>query len=498
MRWRGVTWSVEGPGTEAARPLWERAAPPGRMGETGKRTGVSRLGWMDLPDDAAPRGERLRDELLAEGFRRLVVVGMGGAGLSSVTVTSVLPREAPGLEVRLLATLDPDGVREALAPDDLPRTVFLIASRSGTTVETRALESVIADAGVSPGRQLLAVTEPGSPLEAHALGSGYRQVFHGHPRVGGRFAALDTYGLLPAVLAGCAVRAGLDGARKARRELDGDWPHESFRAGGVLAALAAERPLRLQLTASPPFDGVLPWLEQLLAESLGKEGKGILPVTGHDAGGAARVRIGDGAPESPAVHSRPEPAETLGELFRWQVAIGVGGALMGIDPYDQPDIDGAKARARELRKVSGPVEIPAATEGELAAFLREDPGAGLVLNAFVGRNPGTEAALEGLRLDLGQRLGALPALAWGPGLLHSFGQLQKGGPPQLGALVVTWGMGEEIPVPGGRGLGELMHLLALADYQVLRERGRPVCWVHDPAPGAAGRKAVLRRIRNVL
>ncbi len=460
------------------------------MGETGKRTGDSRLGWVDLPDAATPPGERLRDDLLAEGFRRLIVVGMGGAGLSSATVTSVLPREAPGLETRLLATLDPGTVREALASETLPRTVFLIASRSGTTVETRTLESVIA--GAVPGRQLLAITEPGSPLEEHALRSGYRGVFHGHPRVGGRFAALDAYGLLPAVIAGCAVRPALEAARRARRELDGDWPHDGFRAGGLLASA---RSPRLGLSASPAFAAVLPWLEQLIAESLGKEGKGILPVTGPVG---ARVHIGEAPPEAPAVHSAPEPGDILGELFRWQVAVGAAGALMGIDPYDQPDIDGGKARARDLAQASGPAAIPAATESELEAFLRKDLGAGVALNAFVGRNPTTEAALQDLQRDLGGRLGAPPALAWGPGLLHSFGQLEKGGPPNLGVLLVTWGFGEDLPTPSGRGVGELMHLLALADYQVLRERGRPVCWVHDPAPGAAGRDAAIRRIRRVL
>ncbi len=493
-------WRIENPEDPRVRKLWERGTAPGRMGGTGKNTGASRLGWVDLPS-AAVDHEALRDELLAEGFRRLTVVGMGGAGLSSKTVTSLLPRELPGLEPHLLATLDPAEVRRALAPDRLGETVFLIASRSGTTVETRALESVIrealADAGCSPSKNLLALTEPGSPLAGHALRKGYRRLFHGAPRVGGRFSALDAYGLLPAALAGCPVEQSLEAAHRARRELECGWPNDGFRAGGAIAALAESEPLpRLTLSADPSLKGFLPWLEQLLAESLGKEGKGILPVRASSRPDG--IHFGEEAPEPSLIHSHPKPPDVLGELFRWQVAIGTAGALMGVDPYDQPDIDGGKARVRELRKASGPATIPETREADLAAFFGRAPAAGITLNAFLPRTPAAEAAFEGLRREMEEGLGFLPAMAWGPGLLHSFGQLQKGGPRKLGVLICTSGIGEELFTPEGRGLGELMHLLALADYEELRAEGRPVCWIHAPAPGDAGREAGIQRIRSAL
>ncbi len=476
-----MSWSIDGPATGAARALWECADPPARMGATGKNTGRSRLGWLDLPGAGVPDYRALREELLDEGFRRLTVVGMGGAGLSSVTLASVLAREAPGLSLGLLATLDPDEVRGEL--ERRSETVFLIASRSGATAETRALEAVLARQ-VGPGRQMLALTAPGSPLEVHARESGYRRIFHGHPGVGGRFAALDAYGAFPAALAGHDVERGLDAAREARAELDGDSLPDSFRAGEALAALASVGLLRVRLSASPAFAGLLPWLEQLFAESLGKEGKGVLP----GAGGGPRIHVGEGGPDAPLVRSRPAPGAGAGELFRWQVAVGVAGALMGVDPYDQPDIDGSKARARTLRAGGAP---PAATGPELAEFLRRNAGGGLVLNAYGARNPENEAALGALRREFPDP----PALAWGPGLLHSFGQLQKGGPRDLAVLQITWGVGEDLVGPDGRGLGELAHLLALADFEEMRSRGRPVCRAHDPAPGPA---AVLRRIREAL
>jgi len=218
----------------------------------------------------------------------------------------------------------------------------------------------------------------------------------------------------------------------------------------------------------------------------------ILPFLG--VGGLSLISAEAPGPTSDRLAPRvSSTARRLWALYGG-ITAAVAGALMGMDPYDQPDIDATKTRARELGKAPGPAAIPAATEAERAAFFRRDLGAGLVWNAYVGRDPANEAALEAARGELGERLGVPTALAWGPGLLHSFGQLQKGGPPNLGVLLVTWGLGEDIRTPAGRGLGELMHLLALADYQVLRELGRPVCWLHDPRPGPEGREAVLQQV----
>ena len=518
------------PGGEA--PPWTDRTPPGGLGTTGSRGAEDRLGWVDLPltaDRDIPKAVRLREELLAEGFERLVVVAMGGSALCPRALVRGLPR-GRGLAVEFLDSLAPEAVRETLRPGRLPRTVFLVASKSGTTVETRALEAVIlgalGDAGADPGRQLLAVTDPGTPLHRWADRAGYRVCFAGRPDVGGRFSALSAFGLLPAALAGCALEAELTTVRRLREGLDGDGAgtDPAFALGALLARLRAAGRWRADLSAAADRAAMLPWLEQLFSESTGKAGTGILPVVlpppprpASSGGATLAIHLGAAAGEDrerleaaaragvPVLHC-PAGTGLLPDLYRWQIAVSVAAFRMGVDPYDQPDVEGPKAAARGLARDPGAVPRPAAASDiVLRDFLAAGAPGGLAINAFGHRSPSAEALLRTLQRRIAARFGSVPAVGFGSALLHSLGQIEKGGPPDVAVLMLTWDSGADVVIPpspelpsalAGLGTGAFARLQAAADYEELKRRGRRVLWLDAALPGEAGLSALAARLAD--
>jgi hypothetical protein len=515
--------------TDGEAPGWFGDAPPGALGATGSRSSEDRLGWVDLPLTAAleiPEYVRLRDELLAEGFERLVVVAMGGSALCP---RALIPegRRDRGLEVEFLDGLAPEALLEAVRPDRLPKTVFLTSSKSGTTVETRALEAVIfgmlQGAGAEPGRQFLAVTDPGSPLHRWAERAGYRRRFAGKVNVGGRFSALSAFGLLPAVLAGCDLEAGLEGVRRLREALDPADP--AFRLGALLDRLRAEGRWQPHLTAAAGWEGMLPWLEQLFAETTGKAGTGILPVICEPlhparladtnvvihlgpAEGKDRERLAAGAAAGiPTIHCPPDGPGRLSFLFRWQVAVAVAAFRMGVDPYDQPDVEGTKAAARRLAASPGAAPRPSpVSDADLRDFLAGAAAGGLVVNAFGRLTRISRGLLHAAQRQIAAQFRVTPAIGFGSGLLHSLGQIEKGGPPDLAVLMLTWDPGPDVPIPpnpelpaalGGLGIGAFARLQAAADYAELKRRGRRVLWLDAALPGFAGLTELTTRLTGL-
>ncbi len=516
------------PDREAAP--WNDRTAPGGLGVTGSLGGEDRLGWVDLPLTAGreiPEYVRLREELLAEGFERLVVVGMGGSVLAPRALVSGLPR-GRGLEVEFLDSLAPEAVLDVLPPDRQRRTVFLVASKSGTTVETRALEAVIygtlQGAGAVPGRQFLAVTDPGTPLHRWADRAGYRARFAGKVDVGGRFSALSSFGLLPAALAGRGLGDALERVRRVREALNagGAAAEPAFRLGALLARLRAEGRWHAHLTAAPGWGGVLPWLEQLFAESTGKEGTGILPVVCEwphpersadttlvihlgPAEGKDRERLEAGARAGvPAIHCPPDESGHLSLIFRWQVAVAVAAFRMGVDPYDQPDVEGPKAVARRLAEDPASAPQPAAVPGsDVREFLTRAREGGLAVNAFGHRSRMSEGLLHALQRQIAGRFRVTPAIGFGSGLLHSLGQIEKGGPPDLAVLMLTWNPGPDILIPpspelpaalGGLPIGVFARLQAAADYEELKRRGRRVLWLDGALSGHGGLAELTTRL----
>ena len=497
---------------------------------------ADRLGWIELPGRTLPRlgrGRALGEKLRAEGCERLLVVGMGGSGIASRSLVGLLPRSGEGMAVRHLDSLEPEAIRVERDPARLRRTAVLVASKSGVTAESMVIEAVLRSAAPDPDgqrRRLLAVSDPGSPLFRRATAEGWRAVLPGNPDVGGRFAALGPYGAAPAVLGGRDMASALgparalsDRLRRGAAEGDGD---VGFDLGGLLVALARAGRTRALISASTAWSSILPWVEQMLAESTGKDGRGILPVLlpGVAPPPAISERdflihfgdLGDGgsaaaradAAGAPAIWTAAGAAEATGEIFRWQVAIAAAAMGLGVNPFDQPDVEGAKREARRF------MESPAARragvlESDAAAFFRAASTGGLAVNAYGHRNAFAERAFARLQRDLARRLGSPPAVGFGSALLHSLGQMEKGGPPGLAVLILSWGPApeEDIPIPPspalpeavtGLGAGAFVRLQAMADCRELVRRGRHVLWLDEPASGDRGLDALLTRLRRRL
>ena len=467
---------------------------------------AKRLGWIDLFEDSralVPHIAQLTRELRAEGVDRVVLAGMGGSSLAPEVIAATA-----GVELEVLDSTDPLQVSRALERD-LERTVLVVSSKSGSTVETdsqrRVVEAAFRDAGIDPRTRLVAVTDPGSPLHAACESAGWRAVFTADPTVGGRFSALTAFGLVPTGLAGVDVAALLDDAEAVLDLLIAD--DEDNPGLQLGAALGGTRPLRDKLVFADHGSGIagLPaWIEQLIAESTGKDGTGLLPVvvapgdpeTVWDAPDLLQVQL-VGEDDVAAPGHGVQVAGSLGaQLLLWEVATAVAGRLLGINPFDQPDVEAAKAAARTLLdgpaaerpadgevegvEVSGPASVTSAPDlaGVLRATAALVPEDGyLAVHAYLSRHD--DAELEELRADLADLVGRPVTVGWGPRFLHSTGQFHKGGPAVGVFLQITGDAGRDLEVPGRPfSLGRLIAAQAAGDARVLGDLGRPVVTLH--------------------
>lgn len=469
----------------------------------------SRLGWLTVLDPMrrqAPELARFADAAAEEGFRHALLLGMGGASLFPEVLARCIPPHRGALALQVLDTTDPGEIRAAEAGLDLDKTLVVVSSKSGSTLETLSLYRHFA--ARIPDRRFLAVTDPGTPLEHLAREKGFRRIFRNPTDVGGRYAALTYVGLLPAALMGLDLYQILDHGRGMAAACGAQVPgirNPAVRLGAILAeaALAGRDKLTLLLPSFAPGFGA--WLEQLLAESLGKNGLGIVPVEGEPAGrpgtyGADRLFacFGDVRPPSgqPFVQlPLRDPYDIMSECLRWEIATAVAASVLGVNPFDEPDVQESKDLTRRLL-VEGPgIPGPQGQEGGgLEGFLDEArPGDYLALLAYLPRRPELESALQRLRGTLRDRSGLAVTLGYGPRYLHSTGQLHKGGPDRGLFLLLTYDA-EDLPIPGEPyGFGALQRAQALGDLQALRRRGRRVRHVHlgaDPA-SLAGLEASL-------
>lgn len=481
-----------------------------------------RLGWTDSAPAARallPQIDALRQELLAQGVDRFVLCGMGGSSLGP----AVIARWA-GVALEMLDTTDPVAVQRAVS-GDMGRTVVIVSSKSGSTIETRShlntFEQAFEAAGVNPGERLVVVTDPGSPFEQESRDAG-RHVFLADPNVGGRFSVLTAFGLVPAGLAGADVAGLVESGDAARAELATDSAENP--ALRLAAALFAGLPDRfvLALDEAPTARwGLGRWAEQLVAESTGKEGLGILPIAlPSDAPefsivptAAITARVA-----GPGDHPTTEPGDSLGsgsrdvtvsgslgaQFLAWEVATAALGRLMGIDPFDQPDVESAKVAARAAlaesdpttpvsanvrvgtaTALSQPAGSRASTPADLVDTLRAmtPPEGYLAVQAYVDPQGPLRAPLEGLRTALATVLEVPVSLGYGPSYLHSVGQLHKGG-PALGAFLQFTDPGPaDLQIArSDSSFGTLINAQARGDRRVLLERGRPVLAL-ELAPG---------------
>ncbi|HYQ70076.1 glucose-6-phosphate isomerase [Actinophytocola sp.] len=481
-----------------------------------------RLAWTTLHETSRPlRGEieALRSELHGEGVDRVVLAGMGGSSLAPEVITNTA-----GVPLVVLDTTDPGQVADALE-GDLSRTVIVVSSKSGSTVETdshrRIFEKAFTDSGIDAASRIVVVTDPGSPLEATSKEAGYRRVFPADPHVGGRYSALTAFGLVPAGLAGADIGALLDSAAGIAPKLASDSPdNPAIQLAAALGAAHAHGAEKVVFAdTGSGVKGFGDWVEQLIAESTGKNGTGLLPVVVEnpeapgfaDAGSdATPVAIG------PAVGGGLSAEGGLGELMLlWEFATAFVGRILGIDPFDQPDVEAAKKAARSLLDapksepaeptfVDGPVEVHA-PEGlavgdtladALRAFFGAVPDFGYIaVQAYLDRLADASATV--LRPEITRITGKQTTFGWGPRFLHSTGQYHKGGHQNGAFLQLTGSVEADLPVPDRPyTLGTLQLAQALGDGQVLAEHGRPVLRLHltDRAAGLAHLVKALQEV----
>ncbi len=483
--------------------LWGPAAEAGA---------AERLGWVQAVTVSRPlvaEIEALRAELIAKNVTRVVLAGMGGSSLAPEVIA-----QTAGVPLVILDSTSPGQVLAAIDGDaesgGLERTVLVVSSKSGSTVETdsakRAFEASFRDLGIDPVERIVVVTDPGSPLDTAARAEGYR-VFNADPTVGGRYSALTAFGLVPAGLAGADIAELLDEAEATMLEVAIDSPENPALV--LAAAIAGGRPRRDKLglvSDGTHIIGLPDWIEQLVAESTGKQGTGILPV----------VLL----PVSPELETTPPDLQivrlvdeaarfhffehhegevlisgSLGaQLLVWEYATAIAGRMLGIDPFDQPDVESAKVATRALLdarpaptspafttkgvevRVSDPALARSGTvAGVLDALWAQIPADGYVaIQAYVNRLD--LAQLQGLRELVAADSGRPTTFGWGPRFLHSTGQYHKGGPANGVFLQITERTDVDLEIPGRPfTFGQLIEAQAAGDAAVLAEgHGRPV------------------------
>ncbi|MEV7970991.1 glucose-6-phosphate isomerase [Sphaerisporangium sp. NPDC088356] len=515
--------AVAAEASEAVRKLVEEGVPqalsngdPTLWGPEAEAEARLRLGWLNLPTtsrELLPEIAKLVERARAENLEHVVLAGMGGSSLAPEVICATFD-----VPLTVLDTTDPGQVRRALA-DRLDQTILVVSSKSGSTSETdshrRIYEQAFRDAGIDPADRIVVVTDPGSPLEQIAIESGYTVIL-ADPTVGGRYSALTAFGLVPSALAGADIARLLDQAAEVRPRLgeNEDNPGLELGAGLGAAALAGRDKLVLDDSLSQ-INGLPDWIEQLVAESTGKQGKGILPVVGTDPTDAEDEIVAGIDTEAAIQVDGPLGAQFL----VWEYATAIAGRLLGINPFDQPNVAESKENtARILREagdgplptgtptlVDGPVEVygdlPEHVKdlsGVLTTLLEDIPDRGyLAILAFLDREAAfdvpvpPDASFEtitdiwaahdpaSLQVLLSIRTDRPITFGWGPRYLHSTGQYHKGGPQNGVFLQITGAVENDLEVPGKPyTLGRLELAQALGDLDALSKRGRPTVRLH--------------------
>ena len=501
----------------------------------------SSLGWLDAPRKMTSRVTELLSfarEVRSEGFRHVVHMGMGGSSLAPLVFQRCFAPGESGLPLTVLDSTAPEALAAVADALPLAHTLFIVASKSGTTTEILDFAAffharLAEERGRDAGGNFVAITDPGTPLTELAAERGFRRVFLNFPDVGGRYSALTYFGLVPAALLGVDIASLLARSLIMMRQCSVCMPlreNPGVYLGALLGELARAGRDKITFCADPELETLGMWLEQLLAESTGKQGTGLVPIVGEpladpDAYADDRVfvdlRLSPGregeqdseeranaalrhiaAAGHPTITiSLSDPFDLGQEFVRWEVATATAGAVLGINPFDQPDVQAAKdATSRVLSRLDDEGRVPreeADVVGKSGLTVHGAPGADSLLAALEGfmrpiqdgdylavlaylpETRRTGEALEKLRRAALRRRRIATTVAYGPRYLHSTGQMHKGGPSSGMFLLLTGDAGAPVPVPErGYGFGELQLAQAVGDLQALRERNRRVLHVH--------------------
>ena len=482
-----------------------------------------RLGWLTLPGDmknVVPLLAEFGAEIRDAGFSSVVLLGMGGSSLGTEVLRRTLGSRADSPRLLVLDSTLPAWIQAVDEVIDPAKTLFLVSSKSGTTIESNALFSYYwgqvseIKGEAAAGGNFAAITDPGTPLESLGEQKGFRRVFANAPEIGGRYSVLSYFGMAPAALIGTDL-AGLLGRAERMQEAclvaeAGDNPGASL--GTIMGALALHGRDKLTLVTSPSLASFGLWVEQMLAESLGKSGKGIIPVAGepplslhHYSDDRLIVYLcltGDDNASSdlladslqaahPTVRLELADRADLGaEFYRWEFATAIAGHILGVHPFDQPNVQGAKDKTDAvLDQFRSAGELPRVDVVESVDRLMSQSGAGdyLAILAYLPDVPEVTGALQKLRRALTEKHGIPTTAGFGPRYLHSTGQLHKGGPNSGIFLQLTSDHPARLPVPGwAYGFGILADAQSTGDLQALQALGRRAARVHlgeSPAEG---------------
>jgi transaldolase / glucose-6-phosphate isomerase len=507
------------------------------------------LGWLGIVSDQLARLGRFRElaqEVRGRGFKYALLLGMGGSSLCTEVLATSFGRIDGFPEMHVLDSTDPAQVRSVESKVDLKDTVVIVASKSGSTLEPNIFKQYFFEKAGRDGSRFIAITDPGSNMEDVAEKERFWKICHGVPSIGGRYSALSDFGMVPAAVMGIDVERFLGKARDMVAACLPDHPVDR-NPGVALGVWLGEHALvgknKLTIVASRGIYDLGAWLEQLIAESTGKNGKGIIPVD-------REALAGPGAYDNDRVfvyerlESSPDPAQDtavaalekagfpvmriafpdvyhLGaEFFRWEIATAVAGSVIGINPFDQPDVEASKVVTRQLtdqfeRAGLLPAESPAFEDAGLKVFgatkattldecLRTHlaslkPGDYFALLAYIEMNAEQESALQSIRMRVRDTKRVATCLGFGPRFLHSTGQAYKGGPNTGVFLQITCDDGDDVPIPGQKySFSVVKAAQARGDFEVLTERKRRALRIHMGADVRAGLVTLASSIDRAL
>ena len=505
-----------------------------------------RLGWLTVAGHMRTQLSGLSSfvaEMRKGGYTHAVLLGMGGSSLAP-EVMRLTYRSAPDhFELRVLDSTHPDAVTEVANGLPMAQTLFIVSSKSGGTLETRSFYAYFRDK-IDDGAHFIAITDPDTSLAKLASEENFRRTFQSDPEIGGRYSALSPFGMVPAALIGVDLGSLLDKAHAAEEESTSASPEANpgLWLGVAIGELARLGRDKLTFVISEPIDSFGLWVEQLVAESTGKKGTGIVPVAGEPLGnpdvyGEDRVfaylrnrstpdRVLDDRLDVLADAGHPvieiafsEPSDLGAQFFLWEFAVAVSCAVLQINAFDQPNVQEAKDLAAEtidtyLSEGRWPEEEPDVVEGQIEVFgvpgassLEEalrvlvdkaEPGGYFATMAYLPPSAGADAALNSIRDSVRNGRRAATTVGYGPRFLHSTGQLHKGGPEEGVFLQIESAGAEDVTIPeAGYGFDALLHAQALGDLKALRSRDLPVLRVHLSGDPVEGLNAIAQAVARI-
>jgi transaldolase / glucose-6-phosphate isomerase len=524
------------------------------------------LGWLVITEDQLAnqsRFQKIAEDIRAAGFTHALLLGMGGSSLCVEVLKLTFGKIVGNPEFHVLDSTDPAQIRAVEAQVDLAKTIFIVSSKSGSTLEPNIYKQYFFErvkqvvGAAEAGKRFIAITDPGSKMQQVAERDGFRHIFFGLPSIGGRYSALSNFGMIPGAIQGLDIPKFLTSTMEMVQACGSTMPPEENPGvilGAILGTLQKAGRDKITIFASPGISDLGAWLEQLIAESTGKEGKGIIPVDREEIGASAvygkdrifaYLRLASDADTKqgaavaaleqaghPVVRISVTDTYALGqEFFRWEIATAVAGSVIGINTFNQPDVEASKIETRKLtdeyeKNGSLPAEVPffeadgikLFTDSKNAAALQQAAGGGKSLTGFLSAhlnrletgdyfgllgyiqmNDAHEKQLQSIRHAVRDKKRVATILGFGPRFLHSTGQAYKGGPNSGVFLQITCDDASDLPVPEQKyTFGTVKAAQARGDFAVLIERGRRALRVHLGPDLAASLSKLQQAIQQAL